>query len=359
MSEEAILPIVRQLLPVAPTKLAMFTDIHFGCHQNSVQHNQDCSNFVDWLIEQVHIQGADAIAFLGDWFEHRNNINVLTQKFSVDALRKLNSIGMPIYFLIGNHDLYHRHNREVHSAEMFKEFTNIHVIDQPLSINNTFLFLPFLFKEEYPQIVNEVNKHRFVFGHFEFRNFYLTGTSHKAEHGYHHNLFDGPDHIFSGHYHKRQATDNVIYIGNPFATSYADAGDYCRGMCLLDCETSEVDFIDYAGPTYLKTKLSEVLSGDVEPLRLGRVRCLIDVDISYSEAQSLKTEFMALYELREFSLEENSKEQQQSLTESAIEELEELDLGSLNETVKKLIETGVQATATIDPAKLVALFDEL
>jgi transcription elongation GreA/GreB family factor len=79
------------------------------------------------------------------------------------------------------------------------------------------------------------------------------------------------------------------------------------------------------------------------------------VEVTYSEAQALKQEFMELYDLRELILEENVKEQQAALEES-IAELEELDLSSLDETVMKLIETGVQATSTINPTTLVSIY---
>lgn len=342
----------------AINKIAMFTDIHWGNHHNSVQHNLDCTTYIEWFIDKVTQNNVDAIFFLGDWFEHRGAINSLTSYYSINALRRLNSLDIPVLMLVGNHDLYHRHNREIHSAETFRELKNIHIIDQPSKLGDM-LLLPYLFKDEYPLIAPQVNQSKYVFGHFEFRNFYLTGTNARAEHGYHHKLFDGPTHIFSGHYHKRQATDNVIYIGNPFGTSYADAGDYERGCCMLDIHTEEVSFIDYeAGPTYLKTELSSLVDELVKPRPKARIRCLLDIEVTYSEAQAIKSEFMELYDLRELILEENAKEQQSALEES-MAELEELDLSSLDETVMKLIETGVQSTSTIVPTKLVAIYKDL
>lgn len=337
-------------------KIMMFTDIHWGNHHDSTENNDDCTKFVDWFIIKAKEQKVDAIAFLGDWFQQRNHISTLTAKYSNDALRKLNALGIPVFFIIGNHDLYHRHNREVHGADMFKELSNVILIEEPLSVGNK-LFLPWLFKEEYADIAPEINKHEFVFGHLEFRNFYLTGTSRVSEVGFHHKLLDGPKTIFSGHFHCRQATDNICYIGNPFGTSFGDAGDYARGCCLLAGD--KIDFFDYVGPTYLKTSLSELLSEKVVPRLEARVHCLVDDNISYSEAQNLKKEFVELYKLREFVLEENKKEQQQALAETILEELEELDLSCLDETVKKLIETGVQATTIIFPDQLISIYGEL
>jgi hypothetical protein len=34
-------------------KAAVFTDMHFGLKSNSLQHNQDCTNFVDRFIKKA------------------------------------------------------------------------------------------------------------------------------------------------------------------------------------------------------------------------------------------------------------------------------------------------------------------
>ena len=34
-------------------KGAYFTDIHWGKKANSIQHNEDCMNFIDWFCAQV------------------------------------------------------------------------------------------------------------------------------------------------------------------------------------------------------------------------------------------------------------------------------------------------------------------
>lgn len=33
-------------------KAAVFTDIHYGLKSNSIAHNTDCNNFVDWFIQK-------------------------------------------------------------------------------------------------------------------------------------------------------------------------------------------------------------------------------------------------------------------------------------------------------------------
>lgn len=341
------------------TKLAMWTDIHFGARNNSDQHNQDNINFLTWFIEKVKEEKPSHLAFLGDFFENRNAINVKTLDFATKACRMINDLGLPVIFIVGNHDLYHRGNREICSTNMFNDLENFILIDEPTKLNDEFFATPFLFKDEYPQMAYAINSHKYVLGHFEFRNFVVTGADRKMEHGPDATQFNGPRYIFSGHFHKRQTNKNIIYIGNTFPTNFGDANDSERGCAFLSTENEDVYFYDWEhAPLFFKTKLSEVLMGDSEFPAKSRVRCLLDIDVGYSEVQSLREEMISQFNLREFSVEEDILLKKNSLSEGL--ELEtDLDLSSLDNTVRQLITEGVKTTPSIDPKKLIALYEEL
>ena len=40
-------------------KVAVCTDLHFGPTSNNQQHNQDCSDFIDWFIETAKANGCE------------------------------------------------------------------------------------------------------------------------------------------------------------------------------------------------------------------------------------------------------------------------------------------------------------
>lgn len=316
--------------------------------------------YIEWFCKETIKNGCDSIIFLGDWFENRNSINILTFNNSLSALRKLNSLNIPIFFIIGNHDLYYRNNRDIHSLDFLMEFSNIIIIDTPTILDDNKLLCPFLFKEEYPEITPLVNKSEYVFGHWEFRNFYLTGSSNQlCEHGFFHKLFESPKFIFSGHYHKRQASENVIYIGNPFGTNWGDINDPNKGMATIDFSKDLVDFIDWSeGPIYIKCSLTSLLNGDIIPREGSRVKCIQDIDITYSEVQQMKQELISSFKLRELILEENSKERQELLSKQLMEELDEMDLSTINETIMKMLSTEIDG-AGIDGNLLVQIYGEL
>lgn len=340
-------------------KLVMFTDAHFGARNNSEQHLEDCLQYIDWLIGIIKDEKPSHIAFLGDWYENRNAINVRTMNASQVAAKKLNALGIPVIFFVGNHDLYHRSNRRIFSSAKFDNLENFYVISEPVELNKDFYAAPFLFRHEYSELAAEINSHKYVLGHFEFRNFVVTGATRTLDHGPDAEAFSGPKYIFSGHFHKRQHNRNIVYIGNTFPTNYGDAGDSARGCAVFDVQNDDVYFHDWdQAPLFFKTRLSSILASDGEWPPKSRVRCLLDADIGYSDVQALREEMIKTFDLREFSVEEDVQGRKEMLSEGL--ELEtELDMSSLDSTVRQLINEGVQPSPTIDPKMLVQMYEEL
>ena len=106
-------------------KVVVFTDIHFGMKNNSRFHNKDCEDFIIWMIDRAHERGIRKCIFMGDWHHHRATINVSTLNYTVSNLRRLNDSFDEVYMIMGNHDLYYREKREIHSIPMADEYENI------------------------------------------------------------------------------------------------------------------------------------------------------------------------------------------------------------------------------------------
>lgn len=340
-------------------KGAYFTDIHFGRRNSDVVHNQDCVDFIEWFCDQVRKDPSITyVGFLGDFFENRANINILTLTMAYKALQKLNSLGLPIYFVVGNHDLHRRSTREIFSTEVFGEFTNIILVNEPMVVEDKIMFSPFLFPQEYAGLAKYSHIPVFA-GHFEFRGFMITGYNMVLEHGPDHKLFKNQKQIFSGHFHKRQAQDNIVYIGNTFPMDFGDSGDTARGMMIYDHDTDIVDFKDWAGPTYLKTTLSKALADEwqLPPDERMRVICTNDIEISYSEAQVIKETLKDTYKFREFRLEENYSEKKDAL-ENTVSDAEINESKSIDEIVVKSL-LDLSEIKSIDNNKLVELYKQL
>lgn len=330
------------------TKIAMFTDIHWGVRGNSVQHNHDNLDYLDWFISALP-KDVSHIAFLGDWFENRSAVNVQTLSMSAEGIKKLDKLGLPIFFITGNHDLYKRNTRDIHSLTIFENVKHVILIEEPVSVNNEQLFLPYIFDHEYSALVSAINEHSSVYGHFEFNGFVLTGFNTVMDRGQDHRLISHPKKVFSGHFHKRQVMDNVCYIGNTFPTNFGDADDVARGMATYDVAKDKVEFTDWPEcPKFTKVKLSDVIAEKWAPAAKMRVKCIVDIDISYTEAQELREALISAHDLRDLVLEED-REAKQGLVEgdsSKVTEVHDLKFDSIDELVTSQLEAAINDSST-------------
>ena len=277
-----------------------FTDIHFGLKSNSRTHNQDCLNFVDFVIKTGKEQNCETCVFLGDWHNNRASLQIGTLNYSVQAIDKLSAAFDQIIFIPGNHDEHYRDTREMNSVVWAKKYDNVRIFDEITTVDDVCI-TPWLVGDEHKQIKKIEAK--YMFGHFELPSFYMNAMVQMPDVGDLRRDDLKCETVFTGHFHKRQTNKNITYIGNAFPHNYADVGDDDRGCMILDWGKDPVYVAWPDAPKYRKFLLSEILE-DTDRLLLSNMYCRveIDVDISYEEATFIKEQFIPQYNLRELSL---------------------------------------------------------
>ena len=277
-----------------------FTDIHFGLKSNSRTHNQDCLDFVDFVIKTGKEQNCETCVFLGDWHNNRASLQIGTLNYSVQAIDKLSAAFDQIIFIPGNHDEHYRDTREMNSVVWAKKYDNVRIFDEITTVDDVCI-TPWLVGDEHKQIKKIEAK--YMFGHFELPSFYMNAMVQMPDVGDLRRDDLKCETVFTGHFHKRQTNKNITYIGNAFPHNYADVGDDDRGCMILDWGKDPVYVAWPDAPKYRKFLLSEILE-DTDRLLLSNMYCRveIDVDISYEEATFIKEQFIPQYNLRELSL---------------------------------------------------------
>jgi DNA repair exonuclease SbcCD nuclease subunit len=283
-------------------KAAVFTDIHFGLKSNSKTHNDDCERFVDWYIQEAKAQNCDVGIFSGDWHHNRSALNLTTMDASLRSLEKLGKAFKEFYFFPGNHDLYYKDKRDIHSVVFGKHVPGVTVVTEPV-IKDDVGLVPWLVGDEWKSVVKM--KCKYMFGHFELPHFKMNAMVEMPDTGeVRASDFQYQELVFSGHFHKRQNNNNIWYIGNAFPHNYADAWDDDRGMMILEWG-GEPKFINWPDcPKYRTVKLSRLLDKTDEILKPNNLylRVTLDIDISYEEANFIKENFSKEYDVREISL---------------------------------------------------------
>ena len=331
-------------------KVACFTDIHFGLKSNSAAHNQDCEDFVDWFIAEAKKEGCDTGIFLGDWHHNRNSLNMLTMVSSVRSLEKLGKAFDQFFFFPGNHDLYYKDKRDVNSVDWGRHIPGVTIVSDITTIDDVTL-VPWLVGDEWRKM--EKLKSRYVFGHFELPLFMMNAMVQMPDHGeLQPDHFKNPEYVFSGHFHKRQAKKNIVYIGNAFPHNYADAWDDDRGMMIMEHGKEPTYKIWNDAPKFKTLKLSELLDKSEEIiLPKTYLRVGIDIDISFEEASFIKETFMGQPNLRELTLIPEKKD---------VEINTNLDVQQF-ESVDQIVSNQIASiqSDSYDPKVLLAIYNNL
>lgn len=318
-------------------RAACFTDIHFGNKNNSKQHNRDCADFVDWFIEQS--EDCETCIFLGDWHHHRSSVNVSTLNHSVENVGKLSRAFKQVYMIMGNHDLYYREKRDLNSLPYAGLFDNVTLVEDML-VQDDIALVPWLVGDEWKNL--QKTKCRYMFGHFELPFFKMNAMVEMPDHGsLNAEHLQGPEYVFSGHFHKRQSKGNVHYLGSPFGHNYADTWDDDRGMMKLEWN-GVPEYIDYPGPRYRTVPLSRLID---EPEKILNehtyCRATLDINISYEEASFIKETFSQQYNVREIALIPSKKEEHAQdwkvVDDIEVENVDQIVYNSLNAVDSEMI----------------------
>jgi DNA repair exonuclease SbcCD nuclease subunit len=282
-------------------KVACFTDLHVGLKGNSSTHLRDCEEFVDWYIDNAKKQGCDTGIFLGDWSHNRNSLNLITLDTSIRCLEKLGAAFEQFFWFPGNHDLFYKDKRDIHSSAFGKHIPGVTVVEGVTTIGDVTL-VPWLVGDEW-KTISQV-KSKYMFGHFELPLFYMNAMVQMPDHGeLQANHFTHQDYVFSGHFHKRQNRGKIHYIGNAFPHNFADSWDDERGMMTMDWG-GEPKYINWDNcPKYRHVKLSDLIDKkDTIMQSKMHLKVNLDIDISFEEANFIKETFTNDYDIREISL---------------------------------------------------------
>ncbi len=288
-------------------KAITINDLHFGRNSNSVQANQDNLDFLDWAIDEAKTFGADTCIMMGDWHDNRSSISVLTLDYSRRAIEKLNANFKTVYWFPGNHDLFYRDKRDVTSISFAQHLSNIKFVTKPTTIGSGkdgVTFLPWLVGNEH-KACGRIDS-RYVFGHLELNGgFLMNAKVPMPDHdgNIDTDSFKKPEFVFTGHFHFRQAKNNVVYTGNIMPFNFADSWDEERGIMMLEWG-KEPDFKAWDDqPTFRTMTLSDLLTKPDQMLKQKTTaRVTLDMDISYEEAQVIRDQYAKEYGVRKIEL---------------------------------------------------------
>jgi DNA repair exonuclease SbcCD nuclease subunit len=259
------------------TRCIMTADTHLGIYKSSETYHTTTINFFKTVIDTCIRENINTIIHLGDWFDERKFINILTLDVSAIIVEMIEKAGIMLIIIAGNHDTYYKDQIKPTSLSIFKEWKNVTVIDYPCVFDD-FTIIPW--HTETPEMLEKGGK--YLLGHFEINDFDLTPSYKTNKFKFNPSDFSKFEQVITGHFHTPSHKRNITYLGSPYHQTFNDVAGV-RGYYIFDNGNLEfIEFTDY--PKYV----------------------IIDTETKYLP-ENIKGNFIRLKFLRDYGINENMK----------------------------------------------------
>ena len=240
-------------------RVALITDTHFGIRKGSqIFHDYFEKFYQEVFFPTLEKEGIKTVIHLGDCFDVRKGIDY----WSLDWAKRvffnpLQEKGIQVHVIVGNHDIFYKNTLKINAPGLnLNEYENVTCYSSPQDVcveNENVFFIPWICEDNAEEFVESMaySEASVAMGHLEIAGFYAN-QNYQCQHGTDARVFSQFEKVFSGHFHKKNSSGNITYLGNPYQLYWNDEGD-TRGFHLFNLGTEELEFVE--NPNYLYKKV--------------------------------------------------------------------------------------------------------
>ena len=229
-------------------KIALINDTHFGARGDSQLFFDYFMKFFDEVFfPYIKEHNIKTVIHAGDLMDRRKfvNFNILNQ-VRTKFIDRLKTEEVDVHCILGNHDVYYRNTNMVNSIrELFNDDLKLYETPEVVNFDGLDIaLLPWVNKENYDESVVFLKNASapMLIGHLELTGYdVMRGV--KFDGGMDANIFNRYEKVLSGHFHCRQESGNIYYMGTQYQITFADLNE-TKGFHVLDTETRDIEFIE-------------------------------------------------------------------------------------------------------------------
>lgn len=231
-------------------KICILGDCHIGQSNGSVVFQKNFKQFCDLvLFPYLFKNKITQVLQTGDLFDNRRATNTEALDNAKSCFFDvMQSNHIKFDMILGNHDIFLRNSLEINTPELvLAEYDNITIYKKLTTVKFDSVSVDFLswICDENREATFEFiknSKSDYCFAHLELAGFKMS-KYYVAEHGDDPNLFNKYKQVWSGHYHQKSLSKNILYLGNPTQDDWSSV-DEVKGFHIFDTETKEMEFIE-------------------------------------------------------------------------------------------------------------------
>lgn len=255
-------------------RVIFLSDIHLGLRNASIEWIENITSYFDKffipLLKKYKKKEKVMVIIAGDFFDNRQHIDINVMNIGSSIMYKL-SKEAEVFVLVGNHDIYKKKDTDVTSLKLFDMFDNVNVIYQMSEIllpnDKEMLLIPWVgdHKEETKLLTKNKNKD-FIIMHTDIAGLNFDNGREIID-GTNASVLESAK-IYSGHIHKRQENEKVVYLGSPYQLRRSDIGNNKGVYSLTFGDSVKQEFVpnEYS-PKFLRIRISDILDLPIEQIK--------------------------------------------------------------------------------------------
>lgn len=259
------------MLKIDCKRIWFISDTHLGVRTNSREWMEIIDDFFHGMLIPLlkkEAKPGDILVHCGDVFDSRQSINLYVLNKGLEIFEQINQI-MPVYMIVGNHDIFMKYSNDINSLKVFKHMSGITIFQEPTIAqlgNKKALFMPWVDSpEELAEIVNTKSAD-LMFCHTDIKGMSFNKFV-KIEEGSDPDVLSKFSRVYSGHIHYAQKFKNVRMLGSPYELTRSDSNN-TKSVWMLDLETDEErSFVNNRSPKFVRYKLEWILEQPIEKLQ--------------------------------------------------------------------------------------------
>jgi DNA repair exonuclease SbcCD nuclease subunit len=261
-------------------RIGIFTDPHINKKIQMIQ--ADWKQAVDLSFEHLcsGFRGkVDMIICGGDFFD-KALIEAWSLKMIMNALDKLNSLGVPVYFLLGNHEIESETENIIEFLDIYDNLVPITSVYEGTDL----LLIPY---SDNPEDHVGKMKDKIVFTHHDIFGSSLAAGRSRAKFGIDPKIFKDAKLVINGHIHSRSSFLNVRNIGSFLCGAQGElrAGEHPQ-FYILDSDTLKMFDIPNSHAIHHITLDHKNLKTMLD--YYGALNCKLVVRYEYEDEKELK-----------------------------------------------------------------------
>jgi hypothetical protein len=239
-----------------PSKLdlvIMVGDIHTGNYSSSQEWFSNTKElffkFIMPFVNYVKAKHPDRnvkLMLMGDFFDIKQSISVLIQSESITIMESLVEL-CEVMMIVGNHDMVTLENNEINSVKAFFHIDGVQVYTKPTIVETVsgekILLMSYNKRKEKEKEIIDSHDADYLFAHTEIAGFHYEGVSVDESKHNHIEDFKKFKKVYSGHIHKKQSKENILFIGTPRQVR-ANEIDNENGIYLIDFKEQKEYYIE-------------------------------------------------------------------------------------------------------------------